>query len=259
MTFISVCRTGFSAAAIALTLGAMNASATRVSHVESNTVANGAGGYTYNFTVFNDSHPFSGEGCGGNTLLAGNATAAVSDPSDCLLHRITAWSMPYFADSTITNVQSPITNFAGQIVASWDYGIETIGVTNDITGYNGEPPTWLDPADPFYFGAASPFSSVTQILRWYTIDICGDGCFRLLNPGQSLGGFSFDSTYAATAAPYDAGWRDERLRSGDPDFPVGAIPNSPSVNAPGNGVPLPAPLALFALGLGALVLRNRRG
>ncbi len=253
MSFSSVCRTGITALTIVLALSATNASATRVSHVESNTVANGAGSYTYNFTLFNDSHLFNGEGCGGNTVTVG----VVSDPSDCLLHRITDWSLPYFADSTITNVRSPITNFAGQIVASWDYGIETIGVANATTGYNGEAPTWLDPADPFYFGPSSPFSSVTQILRWYTIDVCGDGCFRLLNPGQSLAGFSFVSTYAAAAAPYDAGWRDERLRSGDPDFPVGAIPNSPSVNAPNNKVPLPAPLALLCLGL-ALVIRRVR-
>jgi hypothetical protein len=255
MHLLSVFRSGVRATAVSLVLCSMGAMATRVSHVESNTVNNGDGSYTYNFTVFNDSHPFTGAGCGEANRLG---TAAVIDPNDCLLHRITEWSMPYFSDSAISNFQSPTTLFSNEPIPSWAVGIETIGVANNVTGYTGETPTWQIPGDPFYFGATSPFSSATQILRWYTIDICGDGCFRLLGPGESLSGFSFDSTFAATAAPYDAGWRDEMLRSGDPDFPVGAIPNSPSVNAPDNGVPTPAPFVLLGLGLVVAALTKRR-
>jgi hypothetical protein len=199
------------------------------------------------------------------------APAAVAPCSE-LFHRIDEWSLPYFNDSGITNVRSPFVSFGGGDVRdTWAYGIETIGVENSTTGYDGSAPTWLNPSDPFYFGAASPFSSVTQILRWYVLDACGDGCVQYIDPigsegfGNgfrvigSLGGFSFDSIYGATAAPYDAGWFDEPLRSGDPDFPAAGVPNSPTVSGGGPGpLPVPAPLALIAFGLLAVAGFRRR-
>jgi hypothetical protein len=242
----------------ALALSTSVAQATRVSHVESNTVNTG-GLYTYNFTVFNDSHePFISPLCGtassvafapdGSVALAA-AAAQVSDPSDCLNHRIFEWSMPYFSDSTITNIFSP---------NRWNFSIETIGVANASTVFDGGSPTWIDPADPFYFGAGSPFNGVTQILRWYTFDCNGDGCLRLIDPGQFLGGFGFESTYGATAAPYDAGWVEERRRSGDPDFPIVGLPGSPLALGATNQVPVPAAWLLLALGLAPLVRRARK-
>jgi hypothetical protein len=247
-------------AAIVATLAvtASFAQATRVSHVESNTVNNG-GVYTYNFTVFNDSHePFISPNCGVATAraLAPDSEAAAvtpavqfSDPSDCLNHRIFEWSMPYFSDSNITNIFAP---------NRWFSSIETIGTANAATFFDGESPTWIDPADPFYFGAGSPFNGVTQILRWYTFDICGDGCIGLIDPGQSLGGFGFESTYGATAAPYDAGWVEERRRSGDPDFPIVGTPASPLTLGADNQVPVPSAWFLLALGFAPLVRTLRK-
>jgi hypothetical protein len=239
----------------ALALSASFAQATRVSHVESNTL-NNSGLYTYNFTVFNDSHqPFISPLCGAasSVAFAPNgavaAAAQVSDPSDCLNHRIFEWSMPYFSDSQITNIFSP---------GRWQVNIETIGTANAATFFDGGAPTWIDPADPFYFGANSPFNGVTQILRWYTFDTCGDGCIGLIDPGQSLGGFGFTSTFGATAAPYDAGWVEERRRSGDPDFPIVGLPGSPLALGATNQVPAPAAWLLLALGLAPLVRRARK-
>jgi hypothetical protein len=243
----------------ALALSASFAQATRVSHVESNTLNNGNGTYTYNFTVFNDSHLFQPVGCGGassvafapnGSVAAVSAAATVSDPSDCLLHRITEWSMPYFGDSGITNIFSPN--------ARWFSSIDTIGIANAATRYDGGTPTWLNPADPFYFGAASPFSAVTQILRWYTFDTCGDGCTGFINPQLSQTGFGFTSIYGAVAAPYDAGWIDERRRSGDPDFPGAGLPGSPLALGATNQVPAPAAWLLLALGLVPIIRRVRK-
>jgi hypothetical protein len=245
---------------VALAFATGFAQATRVSHVESNTINNGNGTYTYNFTVFNDSHLFNPAGCGslGGPVSAPNgatapraAAAAVSDPSDCLIHRITEWSMPYFSDSGITNIFSPNSR--------WFSSIEVVGVANPATFFDGEVPTWTNPADPFYFGAAGPFTGVTQILRWYTFDVCGDGCDGFINPQNSQSGFGFTSVFAATAAPYDAGWIDERRRSGDPDFPVLGLPGSPlALGATTNNVPAPAVWLLFAIGLGAMMRRSRK-
>ncbi len=235
-------------------LGASAAFATRLSHVDSDTVRNSDGTYSYTFTVFNDSHPLLGGPCGGDADRPlgpdGRSApdAAVSDPSDCLFHRVTEWSMPYFGDSGITGVLSPF---------RWGVSVETIGVANALTFYDGGIPTWLEPADPFYFGASSPFSSVSQILRWYTFDSCGDGCFGFINPQRSRDGFGFTSTFGATAAPYDAGWVDERRRSGDPDFPLAGIPNSPSV-AQDNAVPAPALPALLFIGFAAGLRVSRK-
>jgi hypothetical protein len=249
-------------ATVATLLFAATSFAQRASHVTSNTVNNGNGTFTYNFEVFNDSPAPCPN-------INSRLSAAAAAPCSPLFHRIDEWSLPYFADSGITNVRSPFTNQLGGNDATWAYAIETVGVANAATGYNGDAPTWLDPADPFYFGATSPFSSVTQILRWYVLDACGDGCVQYIDPNgsesfgngfsviPSLAGFGFDSIYGATAAPYDAGWFEEPLRSGDPDFPAAGIPNSPTVSSgPNNPAPLPGLMFLFGLGL--VVLRRFR-
>ena len=178
---------------------------------------------------------------------------------------IVDWELPWFADSTITNIQSP---------SGWDWAIETIGVSNSFTGWDGVA-EWQDPLDPFYEGPTSPYTTGTEVLHWYTcggFGEFGEGCFGEtggFNPIfpigspfggiSSLGGFSFEAGFGPTGAPYQASWAQLPVRTGDPAFPLGGgIPASPMALGPSN-VPEPGTLPLAVLGaISAFAVSRRR-
>ena len=207
---------------------------TRSSTVTDIVANNGNGTWTYNYTVNNTSQ-FTAQGLERTPLLVD-------------------WELPWFGDAgiDIASIISP---------NGWAVAIETIGVANAATGWEGIA-SWQDPSDPFFAGAGSPFTTVTQVLHWYSgcFLFGGEigGCFGVstdgILPGGSLSGFSFVAAFDETAAPYQASWAVLPVRSGDPAFPLGGIPNSPRVQ----GVPEPGLLGLLGIGLVAAMLGRRR-
>jgi len=234
---------------------------TQASHV-TDIVTDNSGSWNYQFTVFNDST------C---NIDPGTCYFEIGEPI------IIDWELPYYDDMGITNILDPI---------GWAHTIETIGVANPTTGWTGVAP-WQDPSDPSFplFGDPNgPFgvNNLTQVLHWYVIDTAacnfappslsaGDvvglppcpGIATPLTPfgGQfhvgSLGGFGFDASFAPTAAPYSTSWMILDPVSGDPAFPFGVLPASPSVTG-ATAVPLPSALALLSLGLISLGVGLRR-
>ena len=239
----------------------------RTSQVTDNVIDNG-GSFTYEFTVINTS-----ERC---RLDLPGVSCNFFETGDPL---IIDWELPYFDDAAITNIQSP---------AGWTFAIETIGVPNLATGWEGVA-AWQDPTDPWYAGPDSPYTSVTQVLHWYVEDTSGcsqfgggdlgdfvlaavavdqppvecpgilpefsSGAISAYQP--SLSGFTFDSIYDSTAAPYQASWFEYPVQTGDPAFPLAAgIPNSPSLQGT-QPVPTPAPLLLLAAASLGLLLKRR--
>jgi len=207
----------------------------RSSHVEDNVIDNSDGTWSYEFTVFNDSF-FSGYG--------GFEQPLIND-----------WELPFFDDMGITDVVQPF---------GWSASIETIGVANGTTGWDGIA-AWQTPGDPWkaifdgIYGsaAANPFNDPNgQVLHWYTTDFCGGEVELCILPGQSLAGFGFDANFAPGQAPYQASWFFQPVQTGDPSFPAAGLPNSPSINP----IPLPGAAVLFSFGLVGLagVARRRR-
>ncbi len=215
---------------------------TRSSTVTDSVVDNADGTWTYNYTVNNTSK---------------------SDGGPDREPFIVDWELPWFGDAGITNIMSP---------SGWNYSIETIGVANSSTGWEGVA-AWQTPGDPFYAGAGSPFTTVTEVLHWYSncwvdgresariasaaaIVSCESPLQDAIMPEGSLSGFSFLADFDAVAAPYQASWAFQPVRTGDPAFPLGGIPNSPRVSL----VPEPGALGLLGAGLLTLLLgRRRRG
>ncbi|HNI51695.1 PEP-CTERM sorting domain-containing protein [Accumulibacter sp.] len=173
------------------------------------------------------------------------------------------WELPWFGDAGISNIVSP---------NNWAYSIETIGTPNAATGWEGVA-GWQNPSDPFYAGASSPFTTVTQVLHWYSTCwtggqqptsalnalvaiTCEFGLQDAILPGGSLAGFGFDAAFAPTGAPYQASWAFLPVRTGDPAFPLGGIPNSPSITP--QAVPEPGLLALLGAGLLVAMASHRR-
>lgn len=215
------------------------------SHVTDSVTDLGGGLFEYEYRVHNDNARGGGEdGYGGLAIVD--------------------WELPYFADSGITDIDSP---------SFWHYEIETVGVANPLTGWDGEA-SWQDPLDPFYEGPTSPFTTGTEVLHWFSVcwagegaagsvqrDIFNSGCEQpgdsidAIFPGGSLDGFSFVAAFDTTPAPYQASWEDFLIRTGDPAFPLGAgVPASPSVT----GVPETSTLALGLIGAVGLMLNGWR-
>ncbi len=193
--------------------------AIQASHVSDSVTDNLNGTFDYGYTVHNDGVPgFDG----GENFI---------EPI------IRDWELPYFGDAGITDIISPV---------GWDWAIETIGTENLATGWEGVA-AWQDPSDPFYFGDDSPFTDVTQVLHWYTNDPILFGIYTGFEGINFLGGFGFTAAFDETAAPYQASWFNLPIQSGDPAFPLGGIPASPS--AVGPTIPEPETLALMTFGL----------
>ena len=112
----------------------------RSSTVNSIVTNNNNGTWTYGYTVNNTSQ----------------FTEIGRDPRPFLVD----WELPWFGDAGINlmSIASP---------SGWFFNIETIGTANSNTGWDGVA-SWQNPLDPFYAGAASPFTGVTQVLHWYS-------------------------------------------------------------------------------------------
>jgi hypothetical protein len=219
---------------------------TRNSTVSDSVTDNGNGTWTYNYTVHN--------------------TSAQNNGPDPFTPWIVDWELPWFGDAGITDIQSP---------ANWNYSIETIGSPNASTGWGGVA-DWQTPGDPFYAGANSPFTTVTNVLHWYNecwvqrqpgdaaanvdmaaIAYCEWEFQNAISPDNSLDGFSFVADFDPVAAPYQASWALLPVRTGDPAFPLGGLPNSPAVGGV-QAIPEPGSLALLGVGLLALLSGRRR-
>ena len=220
---------------------------TRSSTVTDSVVDNGNGTWTYNYRVNNTSR-FDEMGPDREPILVD-------------------WELPWFGDAGITNITSP---------HNWAYNIETIGMPNPSTGWDGVA-AWQTPGDPFYAGPGSPFTTATEVLHWYnlcwaqfnananaatgfqpnTAVACEFEFDNAIFPDGSLGGFGFDADFGPTGAPYQASWAFMSVRTGDPAFPLGGIPNSPALNGV---IPEPGVLGLLvaALAAGGAVARRRR-
>ena len=197
-------------------------SLTQASHVTDTVMSQGGAPETwkYEYTVWNDGSP-----------------GFDMDEEIFVDPQIRDWELPWFGDEGISGIQSP---------TGWDYAIETEGVANGATGWDGVI-QWKDPTDPWFdIFDGTPFVDVTQVLHWYT----NDSAFYIPTTFEGednwLGGFSFIAEFDQTAAPYQASWAFLQTQTGDPALPAGGSPGSPSALGT---VPEPATLALVGAGL----------
>lgn len=219
----------------------------RSSQVSDTVTNNGNSTWTYAYTVRNTS----------------NFTESGPDSRPILVD----WELPWFGDAGISldSIRSP---------RNWTFSIETIGSPNAATGWAGVA-DWQDPSDPWYAGSSSPYTTATQVLHWYNVcwvqqqaqtvtaqslavvAECEGQFDNAVFPDEELDGFFFDAAFSPTSAPYQASWAFQPVRTGDPAFPLGALPNSPAVQ--GNRVDEPAlPVLLMLAGVAAVGLRRLR-
>lgn len=158
------------------------------------------------------------------------------------------WELPYDPQGGITNFVTPV---------GWNWAIETIGVANNQTGWDGQEPTWKDPDDLFH---DPRYQNLDQVIHFYTCDSMscyGEGAWApALTPGEELAGFGFESPFGPTNAPYQASWFWLPPRSGDPAFPLAGADTPGLVDV--SAVPEPGGLALFAAALGAMMAARVR-
>ena len=187
-------------------------------------VTNPNGTYSYAYTVFNKS---DGPTRNGGGIISGQ------DGPMIVTNVIVDWELPFLDDAQITDIIAP---------TGWTWTIEEIGVPNIATLWDGVA-AWQTPGDPFYV-SGSIFNTVTKVLHWYVEDPVFEVVLdEAIFPGESLGGFGFISPYSETDAPYQASWWELPIQTGDPAFPLGGLPFSPTLQ--GN---VPEPTSLLLLG-----------
>ena len=198
------------------------------------TVTPEAGGFRYDFTVFNTS-----DGGVATFGSGGGALAAIID-----------WELPLFAldDIDVSSIDGP---------SGWDFEIveppyDTSQNSNVWTTYDPASDPLLDPTqggDPNLYGPnPEAFDNPPYVLHWFENGLGGSGAAGPIFPGAFLDGFSFVSVYSSRNAPYMASWSDFPPRGGDPPIPGSGFgsPNSPARQA-AQGVPEPSSFVLFVM------------
>ena len=215
------------------------------------TVTPDAGGFRYDFTVFNTS--FGGVATGVNS--SGDVSAAgVGIPV------IVDWELPLFSldDVDMNSIQSP---------SGWNFEILTPPYTSSQNGnvwntYDADTDPLLDPlqgGDPNLYGPnPQAFENPPYVLHWFD-DFTSSGGAGGIFPNNFLSGFSFVSEFSSQNAPYLASWSDFPPRGGDPPIPGSGFgsPNSPARQA-AQGVPEPSTIVLLVMAGSSLLAAGYR-
>ena len=204
------------------------------------TVTPEAGGFRYDFTVYNTS--------GGIAASTGETGGGVS-AFGVGIPVIVDWELPLFDLDDIVpgSIQSP---------SGWSFEILTppyVSSQNGVvwTTYDADTDPLLDPAqggDPNLYGPnPQAFENPPYVLHWFD-DFTNSGGAGAIFPNQFLSDFSFVSEYSSRNAPYLASWDDLPPRGGDPPIPGSGFgsPNSPARQA-AQGVPEPSSIVLFVM------------
>ncbi len=226
--------------------------------------ANGTGGFDYAYRVCNLS-------------LSPNVEAQFTDagPIRGSQFIIRDWEIPIFGDYdnqgnfipeaggvNLTSITSP---------SGWNWNIETIGVVNSATGWDGIA-VWQNPSDPWniifdniYGANSNPFDSNTFVLHWYVDPQIQAGCDFLntapcIDEGGNLTGFGFTAGLSPVAAPFQTSWIEFPANTGDPSTPAGGgLPQTTSLR---QSTPISEPgaigLLLGGLGLFGTIMRRRK-